>query len=1085
MGVRLFSDRSGNNLNQERRNARARRRNIRRKQQLRTDFCNLLIKHRLVENKNQFQAIIKQNFEQPMANLKLLGLKSVLEPKQLIAILYHYLKHRGSFNQNNLETKVDVNEQKQKELANHLYDINKLPSENQILIKENDSHIKGHPINYAITNQMWLDEIKQVLSMQKLDQVFVDEYLRLMQRRREYWQGPGSAVAPSPYGRWEYDKSGKPLKFLGGNLWDTKIGKCTYYPDQNRHLKHAPISELFNFFNEISVFKFIDEAANKRSLNGFEKQTILEQQLFSLAKITKGLKLKVPQDAPKIKNELKTTKQLLKICKQLQIDFNNTWDDYLQLDDVYQQISIKSELDERINVWKQLIKQPVDEKIIAEILSLPLWKNGTASLSKKAMSNYIEWTLNSDQAIEQMTYFNDHCQLNYDQLKTESPYLPRNYFDLQFLPLHINRVFKYTIDVINAIIKKYHKSYNIKKIVVELARELNSESVKKAIEKTQRQKEKEFQILLKEIGWNDGKTIGSKMKTKLLLWKQQNGIDLYDGQKIDLGDLKNRPDEYEVDHIIPYSQCFDNSMINMVLTKAFHNQAKGNRSPYQWLNETKFQELKNRLETIIVDQNLTKMWNQKVKCYFLNQTGFDEQFLAAQLNDTRYFSKTLFNFLQKFFKYNLYWNQSNKNKVVVANLKGTITDYIRYQVLNPLDPNKRLIKNRNIYSHHAIDASILTWVVNDGKFMQLCNRLVKNRWFDQDGIINYPKSTWFDQNKDLIKTFKTQLDQWLDMNNNEKQIKFSRPLEIKNNFQFANETLYALKQIDTKHYKIKKVDLLKSKASDLEKYFNEKHKDGLFNHVETFKDQSIKNELLKIYETYRYTEYQGENTKVDNPFVKYYQSEQVQNYLKTLNLNSQWNEDKIPLMWATKNGKPFWIRHVKVKEKSSKDLNTILLNHKQSNQSFYESINSNKYRIYRNQKGDYVVVGLSILNQDVVNGKSIVNEDKLKPMLEHLKIKDRNNYYEFVKGSMLINQYGDLFYISGGSQAQNKLAIKALAMNNYYIDEYTKWNDLSKKGKKVNGKIQNEQWQTVANYIVQNFKRCKVGILGEIKIIEW
>ena len=1089
MGVRLFSDRSGNNLNQERRNARHRRRQIRRKQQLRSDFVNLLIKHQLIDDQYQFQTIIKQKHNQPISSLKLMGLKSALNQNQLIAILYHYLKHRGSFNQTNLDVKIKASEQKQKDLADQLYDQNKLPSENQAFVKENDGRVKGHSINYAITNQMWLTEIKQLLAVQKLNPEFINDFINLFQRHRQYWQGPGSQQAPSPYGRWEY-VDGQPTHFLGGNLWDVKIGKCTYFPDQDRHLKAAPISELFNFFNEISIYQFIDQSGNKCHLNAHQKQTILNEQLFSIAKITKYFKLQVDQEAPKLKNELKTTKQLLKIWKRLGIDFNNTWDDYLQLDLIYLQISTKSELNERIKVWQEYIKEPIVDNDLITLLSQPVWKNGTSSLSKYAMKKYLQFCLADDQGVEQMTYFNNHCQLNLENLKTNSPYLSSNYFDNQFLPLNISRPFKQAIGIINAIIKKYHKNYEIKKVVVELARELNSESVKKAIEKNNRLQNKKIEALIKKHNVDkmlNKSDLNYKEKTKLILWSQQNGIDLYDGKAIVIDDIFN-DHLYEIDHIIPYSQSFDNSIMNKVLTKRIHNQNKANRSPYQWLNGSDFQKLKVRLETMSVNQDLTRMWAQKIKHYFLNQTGFDEQFLASQLNDSRYFSKVLFNYLQKFFKHNLYWNKTNKPKVVVANLKGSITNYVRYQVLSSFNLQQPLRKDRNIYSHHAIDASILTWVANDGKFMQLCNRLVKNRQINQDGVINYPPSTWFNQNKDLIKGFRSQLDQWLDINDLQKQIKFSRPMETKTNFQFANETLYGLKSIDHEYYKITKIDLLKTNPSDLEKYFDPNHKSTLFNYVETFKDERIKNELLKIYQTYRYTEYQGENSKVDNPFVKYYQSNQIQDFLQSANLDLRYNQDKIPLLWATKNQKPFWIRFIKVREKTPKNLHSVLLNHKQNNRSCYESLNANKYRIYKNQDGNYVVVGMTILNQDVINNQVVVNESKLKPMLDRLNIIDQSNYNEFTKGSMLVNEYGDLFYVSGGSQAKNNLAIKALAMDNFYVRTHTRWKDAPKQGKKENGKISGQQWQMNGNKIVNIFSRCQVDWLGNIsntKSLKW
>ncbi|MFW2551456.1 type II CRISPR RNA-guided endonuclease Cas9, partial [Klebsiella pneumoniae] len=62
---------------------------------------------------------------------------------------------------------------------------------------------------------------------------------------------------------------------------------------------------------------------------------------------------------------------------------------------------------------------------------------------------------------------------------------------------------------------------------------------------------------------------------KYKLWQEQQNICIYSGKNISIQDLFT--EAVDVDHIIPYSMCFDDSYNNKVLVLASENRQKGNR----------------------------------------------------------------------------------------------------------------------------------------------------------------------------------------------------------------------------------------------------------------------------------------------------------------------------------------------------------------------------------------------------------------------------------------------------------------------------------------------------------------------------
>ncbi|RTZ68411.1 MAG: hypothetical protein DSZ21_01775 [Tenericutes bacterium] len=68
-------------------------------------------------------------------------------------------------------------------------------------------------------------------------------------------------------------------------------------------------------------------------------------------------------------------------------------------------------------------------------------------------------------------------------------------------------------------------------------------------------------------------------------------MDAYTGEKISKEEVIKYPGNFDIDHIIPRSQSFDNSRNNKVLTRSGVNSEKKNNTPYQFLSEKDFSKM--------------------------------------------------------------------------------------------------------------------------------------------------------------------------------------------------------------------------------------------------------------------------------------------------------------------------------------------------------------------------------------------------------------------------------------------------------------------------------------------------------------
>ena len=249
--------------------------------------------------------------------------------------------------------------------------------------------------------------------------------------------------------------------------------------------------------------------------------------------------------------------------------------------------------------------------------------------------------------------------------------------------------------VVNEIIKNYG---NPSEISVELARELklskDEKEQMKSVQGKNQTENKRISQKLKEDGIADNYDNRLKYKLWEELAKDPNDRKcIYSGIQIPANKIFSN--EVEIEHILPFSKTFDDSVKNKTISYRKANQNKGDRSPYDAFGNSptgyNYEEIKSRAN------NLPK--NKSWRFYPDAMEKFNDEsgFIARQLNDTRYLSRLATQYLS---------NICKANKINVAN--GQITSLLRHHWgLNSILNKTENQKLRDDHRHHAVDALIV------------------------------------------------------------------------------------------------------------------------------------------------------------------------------------------------------------------------------------------------------------------------------------------------------------------------------------------------------------------------------------------
>ena len=167
---------------------------------------------------------------------------------------------------------------------------------------------------------------------------------------------------------------------------------------------------------------------------------------------------------------------------------------------------------------------------------------------------------------------------------------------------------------------------------------------------------------------------------KYKLWLEQGYISPYTGQPIMLSELFTT--KYQIEHIIPQSRLFDDSLSNKVICESEVNELKSNMTALEFIlkNEDRIVTLTGGKTVKIFTK---EAYNQHITVYYsknknkqkrLLSDDIPEKFIERQLNDTKYISKIVKNLLSKIVREDDEQEVTSKH---IVSLNGSITSKMK------------------------------------------------------------------------------------------------------------------------------------------------------------------------------------------------------------------------------------------------------------------------------------------------------------------------------------------------------------------------------------------------------------------------
>lgn len=290
--------------------------------------------------------------------------------------------------------------------------------------------------------------------------------------------------------------------------------------------------------------------------------------------------------------------------------------------------------------------------------------------------------------------------------------------------------------VMNALIEKYGKPALVR---IEMARDMKaSKEHRVEMEKRQRENQKINDDVAKRIGKlaieypNLGIRVSREAIIKYKLWQEQGESCAYsyaeNNHDRKISDLMLFDGTVEIDHIYPLSISLDDSYMNKVLCFRSENAQKGRETPWQaWHGTEKYNAILRRFDRT----NLPSYPPEKLRRLKDDKFDANANFVAAQLNDTRYICVAVRNYLMTL-GYNDQELQVSRGKMTaeLRKLWGLSNILPRHKEedeetdvetgkIGEKESAKK--KDRGDHRHHAIDA-IVTALVDRSVFGDLMRR---------------------------------------------------------------------------------------------------------------------------------------------------------------------------------------------------------------------------------------------------------------------------------------------------------------------------------------------------------------------------
>ena len=717
---------------------------------------------------------------------------------------------------------------------------------------------------------------------------FINSYLEILTGKRKYYHGPGNEKSRTDYGKYTTKKDAQGQYITLNNIFGILIGKCTFYPEEFRAAKASYTAQEFNLLNDLNNLTVPTET---KKLSEEQKHQIItyvkNEKAMGPAKLFKYIAKLLACDIADIKGyridksdkaEIHTFEAYRKMKTIETIDIEQI--EREKLDKLAYVLTLNTE---REGIQEALdhefadgtfSQEQVDELVQFRKANSSIFGKGWHSFSVKLMMELIPELYATSE--EQMTILTRLGKQKTTSFSNKTKYIDEKQLTEEIYNPVVAKSVRQAIKIVNVAIKKYGDFDNI---VIEMARETNEDDEKKAIQKIQKANKAEKDAAMrKAANQYNGKAElphsvfhGHKqLATKIRLWHQQGERCLYTGKTISIHDLINNPNQFEIDHILPLSITFDDSLANKVLVYATANQEKGQRTPYQALDSMDDAWSFRELKTFVRE---SKALSNKKKEYLLTEediSKFDvrKKFIERNLVDTRYASRVVLNALQEHFR-------AHKIDTKVSVVRGQFTSQLRR--------HWGIDKTRDTYHHHAVDALIIAASSQLNLWKKQKNTLVS---YLEDQLLDIETGELISDDEYKESVFKAPYQHFVDTLKSkefEDSILFSYQVDSKFNRKISDATIYATRKAkldkEKKEYtytlgKIKDIYALGTKTPSKTGFYKflDLYKKDKSQFLMYQKDRRTWDEVMeKILEQYRPFKEKDKNGKeVDfNPFEKY------------------------------------------------------------------------------------------------------------------------------------------------------------------------------------------------------------------------
>lgn len=846
---------------------------------------------------------------------------------------------------------------------------------------------KKHRLINVFPTSAYRSEALRILQTQQefnpqITDEFVNRYLEILTGKRKYYHGPGNEKSRTDYGR--YRTNGETLD----NIFGILIGKCTFYPDEFRAAKASYTAQEFNLLNDLNNLTVPTET---KKLNKEQKNQIINyvknEKAMGPAKLFKYIAKLLSCDVADIKGyridksgkaEIHTFEAYRKMKTLETLDIEQM--DRETLDKLAYVLTLNTEREgiqealEHEFADGSFSQKQVDELVQFRKANSSIFGKGWHNFSVKLMMELIPELYETSE--EQMTILTRLGKQKTTSSSNKTKYIDEKLLTEEIYNPVVAKSVRQAIKIVNAAIKEYGDFDNI---VIEMARETNEDDEKKAIQKIQKaNKDEKDAAMLKAANQYNGKAElphsvfhGHKqLATKIRLWHQQGERCLYTGKTISIHDLINNSNQFEVDHILPLSITFDDSLANKVLVYATANQEKGQRTPYQALDSMddawSFRELKAFVRE-------SKTLSNKKKEYLLTEediSKFDvrKKFIERNLVDTRYASRVVLNALQEHFR-------AHKIDTKVSVVRGQFTSQLRR--------HWGIEKTRDTYHHHAVDALIIAASSQLNLWKKQKNTLVS---YSEDQLLDIETGELISDDEYKESVFKAPYQHFVDTLKSkefEDSILFSYQVDSKFNRKISDATIYATRQAKVgkdkadETYVLGKIkDIYTQDGYDafMKIYKKDKSKFLMYRHD----PQTFEKVIEPILENYPNKQMNEKGKEVPcNPFLKY---KEEHGYIRKYSKKGNGPEIKSLKYYDSKLG-----NHIDITPKDS------------NNKVVLQSLKPWRTDVYFNKNtGKYEILGLKYSDMQFEKGTGKYSISK--EQYENIKVRegvDENSEFKF------------------------------------------------------------------------------------------